>query len=187
MPDPTHDHALFSEVVLAMKAWLGSELQRTLGLDPSVVSVSAIDDPPHHQAERDVVLRVQGERSVEGNWAGGGRHDDRRKRQVKVICRTRMWLDQADRDDLLLTSVEPATLGHLALEDAVADALQTWQGLRANGDALNYPAYVGDLTDPEKEKSTQGPTGWVSSHFTVRLEYDRLYASGPEMPEGPLP
>lgn len=161
----TWRRANFTEILLAVRAYLVSET----GLDDTRVFVSALgaDDVPRFSATQDLILRPQGEEPLAGIVDGSGRYDRRTRRSFEAIVRTRVLLDQSGRDSVRLTD---ASLGHLALEDAVVDALELYHLADSAGDALAAPLRVGRLTGPQRLRDDRT---WVWSAFTVEVEHRR--------------
>jgi len=152
-------------IVLLMQA----QLVKSTNLDQSRIMIVAEDGEtvPRYQGDQDILIRPMGEDEEEGMLEGSGRVDDRRKRQIYVYCRTRVYLDPADQDAIRLTD---ASLGHFALEDQVANALQIWAAQDALGNILSFPVFVKGPTSAEKMRDDPN---WVCSHFTATVEYER--------------
>lgn len=156
--------ASIGEIVLALRTYLVSET----GLDDSRVVVTALprESVPRLAAAQDLLIRVLGETPDTPVIDGAGRHDNRRHRTLEVTPRTRVSLDRLDQDLVRLTD---ESLGHLALEDMVADALELYH-LEDGPDVMAAPLRVMQLTAPER---LQTDKHWIASSFTVALTYRR--------------
>ncbi len=154
---------------------LKAQLVSVTGLDPSRVHITARDanQMPHDSGDRDLIIRPMYERPTPGMLEGGGRKNDRRFREVQIIPRSRAYLDPVDSDEVRLTD---GTLGLLALEDMVVDALemfQVTQTVQATGavNTLTFPIFVEGPTAPEPDRDDEN---WVHSTFTLQIQYQRL-------------
>jgi hypothetical protein len=147
-----------------------AKLIAVTGLDTSAVFISCLprDKIPHLLAAQDVVVVVGGESPHEDAIDGAGVFDNRRTRDLEIVCRTRVLLDVPGQDTVALTD---ASLGHLALEDACIDALELFMsGDDDTGDVFNVPARVGRISRPER---TVDDRQWCQSEIAVRFEYER--------------
>jgi len=165
----------FRALLLALQFQLQASLAASLDLDPSSVYLT-VDDPgevPLAVGERDVVVRVLGEVPDAAAVDGGGRAVNLRTRRVQVWCRSRVLLDQAGQAAALLTD---QTLGHLAFEDATADALELFLATDTDdptgetGNALGLPLRVGPLSDPRRLSKDRE---WVASGWEIAVTYLR--------------
>ena len=138
-------------------------------IDPSRIFVSVLDADscPLFDGDQDVILRVMGERREGGMLEGAGRVDDRRTREIQVVMRSRVYLDQVEQDLIRLTD---ASLGHLWLEDAVADALEIFMATDGDGNVLTTPWYLEGPTAPQAMRNDRN---WVWSAFTCSFDYER--------------
>lgn len=160
------------EVLLALQA----QVATITGLDLTRVIITAAEpaDVPHHAAEQDILLRLGAEYS-ELSVEGGGRFADLRRREVQVYCRSRLWLDTTDSDTARLTD---ASLGHVALEDRLLEAVQRWMPLEPADDpgaavnAIALPGEAGGFSAPVRDR--QDPS-WVSSRLELSFQYQRAY------------
>lgn len=154
------------EILLAIQA----RLVAATGFHTTRVIIAAVANPgdvPHQGAEQDILIMPRDE-SPEVAVDGGGRYVNLRKRTIEVAARTRLRLDTAQGDEIRLTDT---SLGHLALEDLIADALENWFPLDGTtGDALCTDLDVGRCSRPTKDP--KDPT-WVSSGFTMTFQYLR--------------
>lgn len=149
-------------------------LAQKAGVDAAQVAVSA-RDLPFFVPERCLVLRVLGERQAPG-WDGAGRVNDLRARQVRLVVRTRLLLDEAGRDAAHLLD---ASLGHLALEDACADALAGFLPTDGQGDGLTaVPLEPGPFSDP-RPASKDNPE-WLESSCEFTATYNRALNQAPD-------
>lgn len=140
-----------------------------VGLEPNqiVFSVTEADQVPHYSAEREVVIQILNEISMDAVANYSVRTDPRRMRTFRVACRTRMVLDVDGQDDLILLDDD---LGHIKLEDDVADAMLGFQGEDEDGNIFNAPLRMGPVTQPRREP---GGNGWIYSVMTFDCEYSR--------------
>lgn len=156
--------ASLSDILAGARSFLVTQT----GLDDSRVVITCLspDDTPRLAAAQDVLLRLLNEEPEVGVIEGAGRYDNRRKRKLEVTQRTRLSLDVYGQDLYRLTDT---TLGHLALEDTVCDALELY--FPTSGDnALSLPFRVGGLSSPQRLRADPD---WLFSSFTVEIEYSR--------------
>jgi len=165
MPTPAFLRANIGPIILLLQA----QIVAKTSLDVSHVGVVADDglDVPTYQGDQDVLIRPMEENKEPGMLEGSGRVDDRRDRKIFIYCRTRLYLDQVDSD---LARLSDASLGHLALEDAVANAVEIWAATDANNNILSFPTYVEGPTHPQKLRADPN---WVCSTFTATIGYER--------------
>lgn len=165
MPTPSFRRASFREILLAVR----EQLVEVTGLDDTRVFVSVLspEDAPRYAAFQDILLRPMGEEPDVGNIDGAGRYDNRRTRQFEVAVRTRVALDQSDRDHARLTD---ESLGHIVLEDLVVEALELFHLEDDDSDVLAAPLRVGRLSMPQRLRSD---AHWVFSAFVCEAEYRR--------------
>lgn len=156
--------ANLSDILTPTLAWLAQET----GLDASCVYVTCLppEQTPRFDAPQDVLVRPMNEEPDAAKIDGAGRYDNRRTRTLEVSARTRLHLDQAGRDGYRMTD---ESLGHLALEDRIADALELYYPSDGE-DALCAPFRVGRLTAAARLRDD---AFWVYSTFTVSVEYIR--------------
>jgi hypothetical protein len=126
----------FGKIVLAIKQQL-VDYELTVGgtddaviLPATAIKIVARDQVPKFTADRDVLIRVGRLSVLSGTVQGAGRVATRAQRMVSVTPRTRLSLDESDRDEEWLTN---ATLGHFLLEEQIIDALHLFFPLDANG------------------------------------------------------
>lgn len=157
--------APFADVLEAVRA----RIVEVTELDDARVFITALDpdSAPRFGAAQDVLVRPASETPEAGTIDGAGRIDNRRKRRIEVTIRTRLLLDEADRDTSRLSD---ASLGHLALEDTVCDALELYNPTGEGDDAICLPLRVGQLSQPQRLRSDPS---WVASTFVVEAEYLR--------------
>jgi len=162
---PTVRRASAGEIVLIVRATLATALSWQADRIPIVAGDAEV---PHLLGDREVLIRVLGERPDRQAIDGAGRAVNRRERRIQVECRTRLFLDVSHEDRLRLTH---ASLGHLALEDTVCDALES---LLPADDSQNVlvagVVRCQDLSDPKADHEARE---WVSSKWSVELPYDR--------------
>ncbi len=153
-------------ILLAIKA----QLALITGLDATRVHIDARDpsDIEHIDGGQDIIVRPMYERREPGMLEGGGRVNDRRVREVQVICRSRAYLDEVDSDEVRLT--DPA-LGLLALEDKVADALEIFAAGDTAGNIFTFPMF---LDGPGAAEPDRDDPNWLHSAFTVQVGYVRV-------------
>lgn len=154
------------EVVAALQ----TELALHLGWQALRIPVVAGGDTqvPHRLGDQEVIIRVLGEEPDRGVIDGAGRVSNRRTRRLQVECRTRLILDRDDEDLQRLTH---SSVGHIELEDAVCDCLETFFPVDESGDALvGQPVRCHGLSDPRPDRDARE---WVSSKWSVEFLYDR--------------
>lgn len=164
---PTVRRASASEVILLLRDALGVSL--SWGVDRIPVVAGAVE-VPHLFGDQEVIIRVLGEKADRAQIDSAGRRINRRTRRLEVECRTRLVLDVSHEDRLRLTK---DTVGHMTLEDVVADCLECTLSTAtdSNGDVLVVGVVrVHDLTDPKPDRDARE---WVSSKWSVEFAYDR--------------
>lgn len=156
----------FRALLLALQAQLVASLE----WDACRVPIVADDeeDVPHLMGDQDVLIRVMDETNDARQIESAGRYDNRRERKAKIIMRSRVLLDITGRSDIRLTD---QTLGHLALEDAVCDALELFFVTDSNANLIAaYPPRLGPLSKPVRSRKHKE---WVSSQFDLEVNYER--------------
>lgn len=169
MPAPRRASA--GEIVLLIRAALAS----SLGWDADRIPILAGKaECPHLMGNQEVLIRVQGEHPDRAQIDEAGRRINRRTRNCEIECRTRLYLDPSHEDRLRLTD---ASLGHLALEDAIAECLECTLST-ATDDAgrllIAGVVRLHDLSDPTPDKDARE---WVSSHWSLEFSYDRSFTN----------
>lgn len=152
------------EIITALRARL--VLKTGIPEERVIFVAEAPERISHQQAEQEILVQVAGEQP-EPAIEGGGRYVNLRSRSFYVHVRTRMWLDETNQDYIQLTD---ASIGHVAMEDDVVDALQEHLLMDANGDALCLPIACGSFSEPRRESKDPG---WISSHCTITVQYTR--------------
>lgn len=139
------------------------------GLDQTRIAITVLEPEkvPLFAATQDVLVRVMDEVPNEGVIDGGGRWENWRTRFLQISVRTRVQLDPAGQNLVQLTD---ASLGHLALEDLVIEAMELFSTPGDNGDVLTAPLRTGRFAKPEQMK--QNPA-WVYSTCDVEALYRR--------------
>lgn len=124
------------------------------------------DAPELTQSKLIVMLRPRGETPVRNVQESGGRVDRRVRRKLGVLIYTQLDLDEVGRASSSLTD---ATFGHLVAEDDVVDALDTFQPVDLNGNALTYEpvAWLG-VGEPRRNDG-----GWSRSVLEFDVPYLR--------------
>lgn len=150
-------------ILLLMKA----QLVAVTGIIPSRVHITSREQSeiPHFSGDQDLILRPMYERPTPGMLEGGGRANDRRTREVQIVCRSRAYLDTPDSDQVRLTS---PGLGLLALEDSVRNAMEMFQVTDASNNTLTFPIFVEGPVAPEPDREDKN---WLHSVFTLQVEY----------------
>lgn len=161
-------------LVLAVRARLVSELEwpaeRVL-----VVAEDEHDYAPH--GDQLLELRL-GDQEWGKEREGAGRWDQRVKRKVTLTLWTRVQLDEPTTDLILLTD---RTLGHLAAELAVCDALEGWTPTNQKGlDLCHEEIKVRGVGKAEKPKRRPG---WARSSFSFELHYTLALSGLDKFPE----
>lgn len=85
------------------------------------VIISIRKKVPRFTGDSDIIIRKGGFKVKREVTDYGGRHDTRIVRRIEIICRSRLDLDEPASDETFLLD---ETLGHVALEELVADCLQ---------------------------------------------------------------
>lgn len=140
-----------------------TRLRTVTGLPAECVNPWVGDaDPPHLQADQDLVLRLMGFAPEEGWQVGAGRLATQVIERLGVQIRTRLALD------------EPGTrrkwvLDHIDLRDSVIDALEEFVPTAAKGDILTNGAI---LLDPARPLAPgKGTADWGSETLVFRVPY----------------
>lgn len=146
---------------------LRSQIASVTGLDESFVVVTLDDQAPHYRGNRDVLLVLGDESKDEPMIEGGGRVVNMRYRTVDVVPRLRCHLDRSDADLLKLTD---ESLGFLAFEALVVDAVELFIATDASENALSLPMTADRVSRPQRDRDDPN---WVSSRFSVTIAYLR--------------
>lgn len=109
----------FGRILLACKTRLVAYLE----IDTGQVGIVADADVAPFVGEKDFLL-LPGRFTAGPQGFDGGRTATPFIRDIHLICRTRSYLDQADRDVVRLT--DETGLGHLLWEEQGIGALHTW-------------------------------------------------------------
>jgi hypothetical protein len=136
--------------------------------DPSHVLMVARQNVPHYTAEKDVLLWPRGFSVSAKMVAAGGRTTTKLTRTISTVCRTRLHLDEAGRDKVWLTH---ATLGLLALEEAVADALQLFSPTQGGAALLCEPMRLLRGDSMGKEEGRDRDVSWGLSALDWEVAY----------------
>jgi len=165
----------FRAILLAVQAQLIASLEWDAVRVPIVADDEA--DVPHLMGDQDVLIRVMGETPDAPQIVSAGRYDNRRERKAVIIMRSRVLLDVVGRSDIRLTD---QTLGLLALEDAVCDAMELFFVTDANQDLIAaYPPRMGALSAPMRSRRHKE---WVHSQFDLEVNYERALTQDPWPP-----
>lgn len=151
------------DIAKAIKA----QLVAFAGFQPSQVFITSKRKIPHFVGEKDCILRIGGEHPDEPAIRADGRQNNQRYRTVTITIRTRQAVDRAGTDTKHLLNDD---IGHLAVEDAVFNALEIfWPVDIAQNAITNCPIRLGPLTETESETQPE----WLSSSVTVEIDYSR--------------
>lgn len=125
---------------------------------------------PKFQGESDILIRIGGFTSVGETVAAAGRVCTMLDRLIHVICRSRLALDQADRDDTWLLN---SSRGHFVIEEQVLDALHIfWPTDSSDNDLTTQPIRVNTSSQADKEASA----GLRNRHWGYSaISYDVQY------------
>lgn len=155
--------ASIRDILTAIKAEL--VLREVLGED--AIHFVARDYVPHFVADKDLLLRPGRVTSSEPWNTGAGRAATALKRYLHCICRTRLALDESDRDEKWL---QDEAFGHWILEESVLDALQDFLPEDADENVLLIePMRVVDADAPDKDRKE--PLLWGESTVTFEVFY----------------
>ncbi len=98
---------------------------------------------------------------------GGGRLNTWIRRRLRVLIRTSLLLDEAERDD---TRLLDADFGHYALEDAVMNSLHDFAPEDTDGNwLLNEPMRLNPSGDAEQEAAND--SAWTQSVLEFEICY----------------
>lgn len=125
----------------------------------------------HFQGDQWISIRPGGFTRLIPISDGSSRIMTHLSRVVKVHCYTRLALDHSGEDYFWLLHEQ---LGHLALEDVVANALDDWLPISADGNMLalcNVKLLGG--TEPTKEDRAKAP-GWGQSVLEFAVHYQPI-------------
>jgi hypothetical protein len=130
------------------------------------------EDPPHFDADHDIVVRVGSFIAFDGGWAASTAQ--RVRRFLTVYPRTRLSLDPADRDTQWMLSIQ----GHFTWEEKVLRALWGYfpndaQDSTTGNLITQMEMQMAAGTDPVKGAIDKA---WGDSAITFELEY--LFALG---------
>ena len=144
-----------------------AQLASATGVTANRVLIVQRPDTPHFQGDKDILVRLGPPAPEDGFTVGAGRHCCLLTRQLQVTPRTRWATDESDRDDLsLLDEVN----GHLALEEAVVDALHVWVPTDAQENWLTaQPLHWLPSAPPVRE--TPLSRSWVHTDLVFAVRY----------------
>lgn len=130
------------------------------------------EDVPFIDSEMDILVRVRGFRVDDGQYTGAGRAFCRNDRRLEIIPRTRDARDAVNSDLKWLTD---ETLGHLALEDAIYNALEQFYPLRTDDTSLLIePLKLIDCGDPVRGiRASTGAWTWGYSILNYAFPYQQ--------------
>lgn len=156
----------------AILAATKGHLMDSLGFPAERVYVIA--SPPvndKYQADQVVAIHV-GDFVRNVPWSdGSSRICTYLSRQLEVVCHTRLALDYAAEDYIWLVH---NSLGHLALEDAVANAMDDWLPMDNSGNVLTLqPVKLLGGRAPTKEERVKAP-GWGLSVIQFAVAYQPI-------------
>lgn len=161
-----HRRASAREIILGIRTRLAAALEWDEDRIPIVAGKAEV---PHLMGDREVLIRVLGERPDRQAIDGAGRDWNVRIRKLEIECRTRSLLDVSHEDRIRLTN---ATFGHIALEDQICETLESMLIYDSEDDWLTSDVVrLHDLSDPQRDKDA--PAEWVSSRWDVEFTYDR--------------
>lgn len=127
---------------------------------------------PHLWSDRDIWLWPRGERAVEGFFEGSGRADCRVIRTLNIVVRTRLNLDHAESDRLLLTE---ATEGHGAIEDKIINSIHDYLVHDEDNNTLTFHGIeFKQIEGPERVEERGEERGWAASTIVVEIPYRRV-------------
>lgn len=175
MADPA---AIASSLALILPS-IQSRLRLVTGFPPERVTLWLGDaDPPHLQADQDIVIRPAGMNPDQPWWIGGGPFTCRVIERVDVQIRTRLSLDPTGSAAVWFLD---ATLGHLHLRNLVLLALVGGTGgfLPNDGVVGAENVYVscplrfmsGRMPRTDRAKSNESVTDWGSETLTFEVDY----------------
>lgn len=157
-----------AQILQAAKIHLMAET----GFPEERVYVIATPEPlDKYQGDHWVSIRV-GDFIREPIWSdGSSRICTFLNRAIDVFCHTRLALDHAGEDNIWLCH---SSLGHLALEDAVANAFDDWLPMDGGGNVLTLQnvKLLGGRA-PTKEEKNKAP-GWGMSILQFAVAYQPI-------------
>ena len=140
------------------------------------VLVSVRKQVPHFQADQDVVIRPRGFKIEKIITDQVGRWETTLRRRIDFTCRTRLGVDESDRDESWL---QHASFGHILLEEKVVDAMQEFFPADASGNHLvREPMLLTDGLDPDKEQDDE-LVEWGQSTVSFDVVYDLAFTELP--------
>jgi hypothetical protein len=170
--------ALIRESLAAITAQLA---EKKVVTDPARVLVIARDQSqvPFIDSEMDILLRVRSLTVDDAQYIGAGREFCRNDRIIDVIPRTRDARDDVATDLAWLTD---ETLGHLALEDQIYDALEEFSPVRAADgmDLLIVPLHLLRTSDPVRgTRASNAAWTWGHSVMSFMASYQQMLTVPP--------
>lgn len=167
----------FGDILLACQSQVVANVS-TLTINPGLVLLVSrqLQDVPRMQADQDVLLRPGSFQSLQPAFDGAGRVCTKIKRFLTMYPRSRLAMDEGDRDDAWLTD---STYGHLAFEEACVTALS---GFIPRDTSLNWLTIeelrISDGIDPKR--TTEGE--WGDSGIDFDVEYLASLHGAPWVP-----
>jgi hypothetical protein len=147
-------------------------LVKTLKFPPERVHYWARTSPlTHFEAEAEVFIQVYEEGKVDQQEDATGRVSCWVNRRIGVWCCTRVALDEANTDEVLLLHPER---GLLVLEQQVWEALMMLHPAQDDGDLLTIqPVYYLGSSTPDRELGLVLPIGWIGSVMFFQISFER--------------
>jgi hypothetical protein len=144
-----------------------AQLASVTGLTTNRVLLVQRETTPRFQGDQDVLVRAGPPQPEDGFELGSGRHAAIVTRLVQVTARTRWAVDESDRDDYALVDED---YGHLALEEAVVNALHIWVPTDRNGNWLSVePMHWRPHEAPVHDEPL--PASWLSTSLLFDVRY----------------
>lgn len=155
----------FGPILLACKNHLCANVP-FLQTSPTACLLVANDQSPAFAADQDVCLRPGSFISVSADFDGAGRQCTKFVRYLSIYPRTRVTLDEADRNDIWLTD---PTIGQLQWEEACVNALVGYFPADVNQNLLTCcELRLSSGDDPYKDALNQM---WGMSGTHLEVEY----------------
>ncbi len=133
-------------------------------------------DPPHTSGDFRIMLEPLGERQ-DPTSDGSGRVEFRAIRTLKIVAQTRLGTDENIRDRVFLQGAafnqDSPTIGHLAFEDMIVDAMILFQPVDDSQNVLTYKPCVYRNIERPARTAQEKASGFGHSWLYFDIPYIR--------------
>jgi hypothetical protein len=158
-----------ADILLAVKARIVASVTISgTAIAANRVLIVARDSVPHFSANHDFLIRGGDAQNAEAEFDGMGRYATTVEQIIEITVRTRMMLDQADRDTDWLTT---ASTGHAATCHSLIGALHKWTAVADANLLMSSPMRFTRWGKPKREAKRDTPRGWGERVLSFSVRY----------------